>query len=338
MSGAGGVGGGAGTAADAGEFGLIAAILAATAAAAPVGGLDVERVPVGPGDDAALLALGGPRVLVSTDMLVEGRHFRRDWSSAADIGTRAAAANLADIAAMGGVPRALLVAFGAPAQTPVAWARDLAAGLAVEAATVGAVVLGGDTVAAPQVVLGVTVLGEPGPGGVLTRAGARPGDAVAMCGRLGWAAAGLAVLRRGFRSPRLAVAALRRPEPPYAAGPGAALAGARAMIDVSDGLLADLGHIARASRVGIDIDPTLLPVDDPVAAVGAALNADPLDFVLTGGDDHALVACFPPDLPLPDGWRRIGRATVPPEGEDAPAVTVGGARRHGSLGHDHFGR
>jgi thiamine-monophosphate kinase len=327
-----------GTAADAGEFGLIAAVLAATAAAAPAGGLDAARVPVGPGDDAALLALGGPQVLVSTDMLVEGRHFRRDWSSAADIGTRAAAANLADIAAMGGLPRALLLGFGGPADVSVAWARDLGAGLAAEAATVGAVVIGGDTVAAPQVVLAITVLGEPGPGGVVTRSGARPGDVVAMFGRLGWAAAGLAVLRRGFRSPRAAVAALRSPEPPYAQGPAAALAGARAMIDVSDGLLADLGHIARASSVGIDVDPTLLPVDDPVAAVGAALNADPLDFVLTGGDDHALVACFPTEVDLPTGWRRIGRVTVPPEGADAAWVTVAGARRHGSLGHDHFGR
>lgn len=327
----------AATAADTGEFGLIDAILAVTAAGAPGGRLDPALVPIGPGDDAALLALAGPRVLVSTDMLVEGRHFRRDWSAAADIGVRAAAANLADIAAMGGIPRALLVGFGAPTDTPVAWVRELAAALAAEAATVGAVVIGGDTVAAPQVVLSITVLGEPGPGGVVSRAGARPGDVVALAGRLGWAAAGLAVLRRGFRSPRAAVNAFKRPEPPYAAGPAAALAGARALIDVSDGLLADLGHIARASRVSIDLDPAALPVDEPVAAVGAALNSDPLDFVLTGGDDHALVACFPSDVALPDGWRRIGRAQVPPDGDEPPTVTVGGSVRPGPTGHEHFG-
>jgi len=324
------------TAADAGEFGLIDAILAATAAAAPGGRLDAAQVPIGPGDDAALLALAGPQVLVSTDMLVEGRHFRRDWSEAADIGTRAAAANLADIAAMGGYPRALLVGFGAPPDTPVAWVRELAGALAAEAGTVGAVVIGGDTVAAPQVVLAITVLGEAAPGGPVTRAGARPGDVVAVAGRLGWAAAGLAVLRRGFRSPRAAVNALRRPEPPYAAGPAAALAGARAMIDVSDGLLADLGHLARASGVAVDLDPATLVVDEPVAAVGAALNTDPLDFVLTGGDDHALVACFPSDVALPGGWRRIGRVQVP-SGDGAEAVvTVGGVVRSGPTGHRHF--
>lgn len=332
------------TAADSGEFGLIAAILAATSAAAPGGALDPAVVPIGPGDDAALVTVAGGRVLVSTDMLIEGRHFRRDWSDAADIGTRAAAANLADIAAMGGRAIALVVGFGGPADTPVAWAAELAAGIAAEAARVGAVVVGGDTVAAPEVVIAITVLGIPGEGGVVTRAGARPGDVVAFAGRLGWAAAGLAVLRRGFRSPRQAVNALRRPQPLYEAGPKAALAGARAMIDISDGLLADLGHIARASGVGIDIDPALLPVDQPVADVGAALNADPLDFVLTGGDDHAFAACFPPDVALPEGWRRIGRVTVAPEEstglekDKPPTVTVGGSRRFGSAGHEHFGR
>ena len=144
---------------------------------------------------------------------------------------------------MGGRASALTVGLAAPADLPAQWALDLARGIAEECALVGACVVGGDVTAADQVMLAVTALGSVA-GEPVRRSGARPGDVVALAGRQGWAAAGLAVLARGFRSPRALVEAYQRPEPPYAAGPAAAPAGATAMIDVSDGLLADVGHIA----------------------------------------------------------------------------------------------
>jgi thiamine-monophosphate kinase len=162
------------------------------------------------------------------------------------------------------------------------------------------------------------------------RSGARPGDVVALAGRQGWAAGGLTVLARGFRSPRKLVDAYRRPEPPYAAGAQARAAGATAMIDISDGLLADVGHLAAASGVAVDVDAGAFELAEPLQAVGAALGVDPLQFVLGGGDDHALVATFPADRSLPDGWMRIGSVS---EGE---GVTVDGAGYEGPTGHTHF--
>jgi len=262
-------------------------------------------------------------------MLVEGRHFRRDWVEAADVGHRAAAASLADIAAMGGVTTALVVGFAGPGALPVQWALDLAGGLAQEAASVGAVVAGGDVTESDTVIVAVTALGTTQQAPV-TRGGARPGDVVAVAGRLGWAAAGLAVLRRGFRSPRAVVDAYRRPAPPYEEGPRAARAGASAMIDVSDGLVSDLGHVARASGVAIDVDTATLPLAEPLEAVAAACGVAPMSFVLTGGDDHALAATFPAASQLPAGWRSIGSVGA---GE---GVTVDGAPYDGTGGHEHY--
>ncbi|MEN0072723.1 MAG: AIR synthase-related protein, partial [Propionicimonas sp.] len=165
----------------------------------------------------------------------------------------------------------------------------------------------------------------------VTRAGARPGDQVAVVGRLGWADAVLSVLNRGFRSPAAVVNAHRVPEPPYGQGIVAALAGATAMVDVSDGLLADLGHVASASGVVADVDTAALTISEPQTAVAAALGGkDPLEFVLTGGDDHALAACFPPGA-VPAGWRVIGRIA-----EGGPAVLVDGEPWQGDPGWAHF--
>jgi thiamine-monophosphate kinase len=310
------------TLADVGEFGLIDALGELFAPG--------EQVLLGPGDDAAEVAFPGGRVLVSTDLHVDTRHFRRDWASALEIGHRVAAANLSDINAMGGRATALTVGLAAPADLPVAWALDLARGIAEEAALVGACVVGGDLTAADQVVVAVTVLGTTHEDPV-RRSGARPGDVVALAGRQGWAAGGLAVLARGFRSPRVLVDAYRRPEPPYSAGPEAAALGATAMIDVSDGLLADAGHIARASGVALDVRSASLEVPEPLRAVGAALGADPMRFVLTGGDDHPLVATYPPGTALPDTWTVIGAV------DEGDGVTVDGARYVGPAGHAHFG-
>jgi thiamine-monophosphate kinase len=262
-------------------------------------------------------------------------HFRLDWSTPEQVGRRAAAANLADIAAMGAVPTALLVGLACPPSTPVATLTALADGLWAEAATVGAGVVGGDVASSAQLMVAVTALGSLEGRSPVCRGGARPGDLVAVRGRLGWAAAGLAVLQRGFRSPAVVVNAHRVPEPPYAAGPEAARAGATAMIDVSDGLLADLGHLARASEVRIDVRSATLDVPARLADVGAALGADPRHWLLTGGDDHALAATFPPDALLPFGWLRVG--SVLPAGDDGPVVLVDGRPYDGGpAGWDHF--
>ncbi|MFC4948961.1 thiamine-phosphate kinase [Pseudonocardia sp. GCM10023141] len=313
-----------GTLAGVGEFGLIARLTA--------GRVQPASTLLGPGDDAAIVAAPDGRVVVSTDVLVEGVHFRFDWSTPEQVGRKAAASNLADIAAMGAVPTALLLGLSCPESTPIATLTEIGDGLWAEATAAGAGVVGGDVTSSATLVLSITVLGSLEGREPVTRSGARPGDIVALAGRTGWAAAGWAVLARGFRSPKVVVGAQRVPEPPYAAGPAAAVAGATAMIDVSDGLLADLGHIAAASGVEIDVRPP--PVPARLADVGAALGVDPVHWLLTGGEDHALVATFPPDAGLPAGWAAIGEAR-----EGSPRVLVSGKPYDGgAAGWDHFAR
>jgi thiamine-monophosphate kinase len=323
-----------------GEFGVIARVLARSGAA--------RVADVGPGDDAAVLRAPDGRVVATTDVLVEGRHFRRDWSSAEDVGHKAAAANLADVAAMGAVTTALLVGLACPPDTPTTWLEGVAAGLAEECAPLGAAVVGGDTVSsAPDsgaVVLSVTALGDLEGRAPVLRSGARPGDVLALAGRLGWSACGLAVLRRGFTSPAAAVAAHRRPTPPYAAGPAAADAGATAMCDVSDGLLADAGHLAEESGVLVDVDRAALvratlELPGPLQQVAAALGGDPMAWVLTGGEDHALLATFPAGSGLPEGWAPIGTVRAGDPGvrvDGEPAEAAAAAVGAEGTGHAHF--
>jgi thiamine-monophosphate kinase len=309
------------TIADVGEFGLIAQLDGIFAQG--------EHVLIGPGDDAAVLRIRNGHVVVSTDLMVESRHFRRDWASAEDVGHRAAAQNLSDVNAMGGRAHSLTIGMAMPPDLPVQWALDFARGFADEAALVGASVVGGDVTRADEVVIAVTVLGACTQAPVV-RSGAEPGDVLALHGRQGWAAGGLAVLGRGFRSPRVLVEAYRRPEPPYDAGKVAAEAGATAMIDISDGLVAEAGHLARESGVAIDVRRDAFEVPEPLVAVGAALGADPLGFILGGGDDHALLATFPDRTLVPDGWQVVGEVA---EGE---GVTVDGAAYEGPTGWTHF--
>jgi thiamine-monophosphate kinase len=284
---------------------------------------------VGTGDDAAVIGSSDGRLVVSTDLLVENRHFRRDWSTAEDVGHKAAARAFSDVTAMGAVPTALLVGFAAPPALELSWVDALMTGLRAESAHVDAAIVGGDVTAGEQITIAVTAMGELQGREPVTLGGARPGDVVATCGRLGWAAAGLAVLGRGFRSPVQVVAAHRRPEPPYFEGAHAAALGATAMTDVSDGLVADLGHIAAASGIRIDVRSAAVPMPDKLREVGAALNVDPSVWVLTGGDDYALAATFPRGTEVPEPWHVIG-AVVEGEG-----VRVDG-RRWTVGGHEHF--
>jgi len=392
------------TVGDLGEFGLIAAI----AARLPRG----PRTVIGVGDDAAVVATPDGRVVATTDLLVEARHFRRDWSGPADIGGKAAARNLADVAAMGATPVALLVGLATPADLPVAWAQDLVSGIVAECARTGATVVGGDVSSADTIMLAATALGDLAGREPVTRAGARPGDLVAVAGVLGHSAAGLALLRAGLAEPAALVTAYRWPHPPYQAGPEAAALGATSMIDVSDGLVADTGHVAEASGVLIDIDAArLVPGDDLLAAAarldasgptgpadpagpadsvapgesakpgeavgvgepvgsgapagsrvpvgpgapagsgasagtgdspGAGASAGlgdstepeglsrPLVWMLTGGEDHALAATFPPGTVLPAHWTVIGQV------RQGRGVRVDSQVFLGRPGWDHF--
>jgi thiamine-monophosphate kinase len=311
------------TVADLGEFGLIAAI----AARLPPG----EATIVGVGDDAAVLAAPDARVVATMDLLIEGRHFRRDWSGPADIGGKAAAQNLADVAAMGATSVALLVGLAAPGDLPVAWAQDLVSGMTAECARTGATVVGGDVSGADVIMLAITALGDLAGRDPVTRAGARPGDLLAVAGVLGHSAAGLALLRAGLAEPASLLAAHRWPHPHYQAGPEAAALGATSMIDVSDGLVADVGHVAQASGVLIDIDTARLePGGDLRAAASALPGSDPLAWMLTGGEDHALAATFPPGTVLPAHWAVIGQV------REGHGIRVDGKPFTGRAGWDHF--
>lgn len=290
---------------------------------------------LGPGDDAAVVSAPDGRTVVTTDVLVEGVHFRLDWSTAEQVGRKAVAQNAADLVAMGAVPTALLVGLACPGSTPVEVVDGLTTGLWDEAARVGAGIVGGDVVRAEQVVVAVTALGDLQGREPVLRSGARAGDVLAVAGRLGWSAAGLAVLGRGFRAPAAVVSAHRVPEPPYALGLAGAKAGASAMTDVSDGLLADLGQLAEASGVSVDLDRAALAPAAKLVEVGSALGVDPWTWVLTGGEDHAFLATFPPQRSLPEGWSVIG--TV---GEGS-GVTVDGVdwdHQNGPTGWTAFGR
>ncbi|WP_028476458.1 thiamine-phosphate kinase [Nocardia sp. CNY236] len=323
-----------------GEFALIDRINA--------GRVQAPAVVLGPGDDAALVMAPGGRVVLTTDMLVQDRHFRLDWSSPADIGRKAIAQNAADVVAMGAMPTAFVVALGCRADTPLEVIDDLVDGLWAEAIRAGGSVAGGDLVCSRELIVSVTAMGALVSGSPIERAGARVGDVVAVSGRLGWSAAGLAAFTAGVTGAEVeqALAAHRVPQPPYAtvldalqdraidspAGqrvPQRPNIGLHALTDVSDGLLADLGHIAGASGVAIALDSAALhdPALEPIAAV---LDADAVQWILTGGEDHAFVGTWAPDRPLPAGWLAIGRV------EAGAGLTVDGAATIGDGGWESF--
>ena len=279
---------------DLGEFGLIDRLIARLG----VGG---EGVLVGPGDDAAAVRPGGT-LLATADLLLEGRHFDFAFSTPADVGWKALAANVSDIAAMGGVPRFALVSLGAPAATPVATLEALYEGLAECAQAFGVSVVGGDTVRSDALIVSVAVLGDAGPGGVVTRGGGRAGDVLCVTGTAGGAAAGLKLLREAGVDPdasRLLDAypalatAHRRPAPRVREGQAAASVGATAMIDVSDGIAADLGHICDRSRLGVELRAASVPRAEGVDEVARWAGVDADALALGGGDDYELLIAIP---------------------------------------------
>ncbi|GAA5154462.1 thiamine-phosphate kinase [Microbacterium pseudoresistens] len=286
--------------ADVSEGELLRVILARTPQA--------ELAQLGPGDDAAVVAAPSRSVVATTDTLVHGPDFRLAWSSGYDLGWKAAAVNLADVAAMGARPTALLVALAIPRDMPVSFIERLADGLreACVALAPGCAVVGGDLTASDVLMIAVTALGDLEGRPAVTRSGARAGDVVALAGELGQASRGLGMLFTRFRedgepvpvdesvltdSERTALAAQLRPSPPIGLGIVAARAGATAMMDVSDGLALDARRLARASGVSVDLH-------------GDALGPDRAS-ALGGGEDHGLLATFPRGS-VPDGFRVIG--------------------------------
>jgi len=262
---------------------------------------------VGPGDDSAVMSAPDSRFVVTTDMMIHGPDFRLAWSTPHDLGWKAAASNLADVAAMGATPTALVVAIAAPADSPVALLEGIADGLrdACRALAPGCGVVGGDLSVSATLTIAVTAFGDLAGRAPVLRSGARVGDVVAVSGVLGRAAAGLRLLfERGVADGRpdaTATAALRAaepalvaaqlaPAPPIGDGVLAALGGATAMLDLSDGLALDARRLATASGVALDLS---------ARAVGDRESLD-------GGEDHSLLATFPAGTPLPGGFRAIG--------------------------------
>jgi thiamine-monophosphate kinase len=289
---------------------------------------------LGPGDDAAVLSAPDGRFVVTCDMMVQGPDFRLAWSTPHNLGWKAAATNLSDVAAMGARPTALVVAIAAPPTTPISVLLGITDGLreGCEALAPGCGVVGGDLSAADALTLSITAFGDLEGRAPVLRSGAAVGDVVAHAGRLGDAGIGLGLLFRfgvdadGVPS-RLHTDILKAreahyveaqlaPQPPIRLGAVAAVAGATAMMDVSDGLAIDAGRMARASAVGIDFD-------------SGCLGEQP-DVALGGGEDHGLLATFPAGTVLPPGFRRIGSVVA-----EAGVVLVDG-KPHTQGGWDPF--
>ncbi|WP_062132781.1 thiamine-phosphate kinase [Demequina aestuarii] len=286
---------------------------------------------LGPGDDAAVLSVDGDLV-VSTDVLVENRHFRLEWSTGADVGWRAAMQNLADIDAMGAVPTALEVTLCAPSSTPVEFVLGLADGLREACEPHGVGVVGGDLSGASEIVVAVTAMGETHGTEPITRADAVAGDVVAVAGALGAARAGYEQLSRGERVDEEAVALFLRPRPRIGAGLEAALHGATAMMDLSDGLARDAARLARASGLTITVESSAVPVHAAALRTAAALGEPgrALAWAMAGGEDHHMLATFPRASAVPGGWHVIGAAV------EGPGTLLVDGETPVDQGWDHF--
>lgn len=279
-----------------GEFELLARVRERLPAGGP-------RLRIGSGDDAAVTVPGGATA-TSVDALVEGVHFRRGQATLAQIGRKALAAALSDLAAMGAEPGEAYVVLGVPPDLGEDGCLELLDGMLELAAAIGTSLAGGDVSRAPALTLAVTVVGyAAAPEDLVTRAGARPGDLLALSGEIGGAAAGLLALERpelaATAVPEKALAPLRArqldPTPRLAAGRALARAGATAMIDLSDGLGGDATRLAEASGAGLRIDAAALPVAAGVAELALANGRDPLALAVSGGEDYELLAALPPE-------------------------------------------
>ena len=280
----------------------------------------------------------GHKLVVTTDVLVEGLDFTAALSEPEDWGWKAVAVNCSDLAAMGAEPRWLVIALTVPDPTPVPTLERVYAGVGEACRAFGAALVGGDVSAGPALSLAVTALGEAER--PVLRSGARPGDRLAVTGPLGAAAAGLALLQSEDpaakelldRFPGLA-AAHRPPQPAQAKGQAQAPAGASAMIDVSDGLAGDAVHLAESSGVGVEVHDAAVPLAPGVAETAALLGRDPLELALGGGEDFVLAAALPRTADL-GGVLDCGRFI--PDPSTRVRVTRDGPRPLAGLAYDHF--
>lgn len=273
-----------------------------------------EYAIVGPGDDAAVVNSSDGRFVVTTDTMIEGHDFKLDWSKGYDLGFKAIASNVADVAAMGAKPTALVVAIALPGDTQISWLEDFSDGInaGLTQLAPGASVVGGDLASSEQVFISVTAHGDLEGLEPVLRSGAKPGDILAVAGTLGKAAAGLALLQSEIADAKHAfddlVSIQLRPMPPILAGVLANKAGATSMLDVSDGLAKDASRIAKASGVTVQIDKSaLLGFEAVLELAGLRLEVTPENWVLFGGEDHALLATFPEGADIPKEFKPIGR-------------------------------
>ncbi len=279
----------------------------------------VESTIIGSGDDSAVIGLSSNQFVVTTDSMVEGRDFRSDFSTGYDIGYKAAATNLSDVAAMGAQPISLVVALLITRETKLSWLEDFAKGLqaALDELAPSAAVVGGDLALADQIVVAVTAHGDLQTQKPILRSGAQPGDVLAVAGTLGKAAAGLSLLLHDDKSlaasyPEL-VAVQLRPKPPISLAVGST---AKSMLDISDSLALDANRLAAASNVllrinRLDLHGYSAVLEQAAQSISARdhKTVDPLDWVLYGGEDHGFLATFSPDS-VPMGFRKIGAVEV----------------------------
>lgn len=293
------------------------------------------------GDDSAVLETRG-NVAVSVDMLVENRHFKREWSTGYDVGYRAAQQNLADAVAVGAMPVSLVVGMALPGDLEVEWLNDFARGLAAACEPHGVGVDGGDLVAGSEIAISVTVLGDMEGREPLLRSGALPGHKVVHCGNLGHGIAGFELLSAGFsesdENPKVGalVGNFLRPQPPINEAMEAVRGGSlRSLMDVSDGLVRDTRRIAKASRVWIDLDQKAIEKKmGPLATAAGRLGADRRTWLFTGGEDHGFVGTIPADGEVPDAFAVIGEVLAP---DQHGRITISGKDvNQSTLGWDHF--
>lgn len=328
------------TVADLSESGLLARIFPRLESS--------SSVLLGPGDDAAVVAVPDGRAVMSIDTQTQDQDFRLAWNNGYrttgfDVGWKSAAQNLSDINAMGGTATSMVVSLTMPPTTPVSWVEDFADGLTAGINGLGATdcsVAGGDLGRGREIAVTVAVVGTLHGRPPVLRSGARPGDTLALAGTLGRAAAGLALLESAVPLESLTpeqrelMDSQCRPVPPLAAGPAAAGAGATAMMDVSDGLMRDGGRLAKASGVVLDLDPVALKEQaKALEAAASLLGADPMDWVLGGGEDHGLLAAFPAGVQLPEPFTAIGSVRAANGGRGGVRIAGESAE---TVGWDHF--
>ena len=236
------------------------------------------------GDDAAVIR-GGPQMVLTTDMVVEGVDFERSYASGVDVGYKAIAVNVSDVIAMAALPAHAVCAVAFPPRLPAEWVDDLTDGLVAAAQDFGVALVGGDVGRGSEVMVSVAMTGIPAGAAAVTRWGAAPGDLVCVTGELGAARAGLEALRRGaVDADATLLRAQLRPSPPIAAVPVLARWTPTAMLDLSDGLARDLGRLLDAAGVGCDVEAEALPI-----AAGVERYGDPLETAVVGGEDYQLL-------------------------------------------------